>query len=181
MEGTMKTLLLSLAAALTLVAGCSPMTVNANVSPTANLSKYKTFSWLTSPYQQGQPQSLGEQQVHAALVRDLAQKGMVEAPAGTPPDFLIAIHKVKEQKLDVSTVGYGYWGWGGFPDVTTYTQGTLIVDFVDPQTNKVFWRGTASAVLDHPENPNVKMLDKAVSKLVNQYPGMVAATSRPAM
>lgn len=169
-----------LAAALLAAAGCAGITTNAAVAPGANLAKYHTYGWYTPPG--GRVESPGEQEVRAALERALAQKGLVPATTA-PPEFLVAYHARKQQQVDVMPGGYG-WGYGfyGYPDVSTYTEGTLIVDFVDPQTNQVFWRGTASAILDHPNNPDLGKIDQAVAKLIEQYPATAAAaTARPAM
>jgi hypothetical protein len=58
----------------------------------------------------------------------------------------------------------------------------LIVDFIDPHTNQVFWRGTATDIVNNPNSPDLGKLDAAVTKLVKQYPGSaMASTSRPAM
>jgi hypothetical protein len=80
---------------------------------------------------------------------------------------------VTKQKLEADDMGYGVWGFGS-ADLTTYTQGTLVVDFIDPQTHKVFWRGTASEIVANPSNVNASKLNKAVAKLVDQYPSHVA-------
>jgi hypothetical protein len=173
MQRLTRFLLMSLLA----VAACAGITTNAIVAPGANLSRYQTYGWAAQPA--GQAQTIGEQQVRAALERDLAQKGLTPATNGSP-DFLVAFHAKQQQRIE-ATPGYGWgYGWGGFPDVTTYTEGTLIVDFIDPKTNQVFWRGTASAVLNNPNNPDPQKIDKAVSKLVQQYPTQMASTSRPA-
>ena len=170
-----------LSVALLLAAGaCSGITANSKLAPGTNLAQYHTYAWHNGV--SGQAEGIGEQEVRSQLQAQLAEKGMTLATS-TPPDFLVAYHGKKEQKVDVYPGGYGYWGygWGGFPDVETYTQGTLIVDFIDPKTNKVFWRGTASGVLDNPDNPNMGKIDTAVAKLVQQYPTQMAATQRPAM
>ena len=65
--------------------------------------------------------------------------------------------------------------------VDEYTQGTLFIDFIDPKTKQVFWRGTASAVADHPENPDTGKLAKAVDKVMAKYPSELATTSRSTM
>jgi uncharacterized protein DUF4136 len=162
------------------VAACSGITANSNIAPGTNLAQYRTYAWHSGV--SGQPESLGDQEVRSALQSQLAEKGL-QLATNSPPDFLVAYHGKKEQKVDVYPGGYGYWGygWGGFPDVETYTQGTLIVDFIDPKTNKVFWRGTATGVLDNPNNPNMSKIDTAVAKLVQQYPTQMASTQRPAM
>ncbi len=162
-------------------AGCGA-SVHSTVAPNANLGQYKTYGFQTPRYRAGTSESPAEQALRTSLRNDLAQKGLTEAPAGQQPDFLVAYHVKEQQKLDVEDLGYGFgWGWGGPVEATTYTQGTIIVDFIDPRTNQAFWRGTASQVVDHPESPDLGKLDKAVAKLVNQYPSAMASASRPTM
>jgi hypothetical protein len=180
-EGTMNTRSLLHLAAVLLIAGCGA-TVRSTVAPNANLGQYHTYSFFTPGYRANTPETPAEQQLREALRSNLTQKGLTEAPAGVQPDFEIAYHVKEQQKLDVNTVGYGFWGWYGGTYVTSYTEGTLIVDFIDPRNNNVFWRGTASDVVNNPATPDLNKLDKAVAKLVNQYPTqMTAAAARPAM
>ena len=174
----MKSLMLR-CAAVALIAGCGA-SVSSTVTPGTNLAQYRTWAFYTPPYRVGQVESPGEQETRNALRNALAQKGMTEAAPGQQPDFLVAYHARKQQRLDVTSAGYGWWGWGG-TDVYQYTEGTLIVDFVDPRTNQAFWRGTASDVVNNPEMPDLGKLDSAVAKLVNQYPSQLAATPRQAM
>jgi len=175
----MRSLLLRCAAVL-FIAGCGA-SVSSTVTPGTNLARYKTYQFFTPTYRQGQVESPGEQEVHAALRNDLANKGLVEAVPGQAPDFLVAFHARKQQKLDVTSAGYGWYGWGG-TDVYQYTEGTLIVDFIDPLTKKAFWRGTASQIIDNPNNPDLGKIDKAVAKMIDEYPApMMAGTTRPTM
>jgi Domain of unknown function (DUF4136) len=172
-----------LAIALFAAVGCSGITANSNTAPGANLGKYHTYAWYQPP--SGEMQSIAEQEVRSSLERQLAQKGLTMATT-QPPDFLVAYHATKQQKVNVTPgygYGYGYWGyrWGGFPDVSTYTEGTLVVDFIDPQSNQVFWRGSAQGVVENPNNPDPQRIDTAVAKLVKQYPMQVASVPRPAM
>ena len=136
-----------------MLAGCGAA-VTSTVSPGVNLARYRTFTFYTPPYRIGSTESPGEQEVKNALRNEMAQKGLVEAVPGQMPDFLVAYHARKQQKLDVTSTGYGWWGWGG-TDVYTYTEGTLIVDFIDPTTKRAFWRGTASQIVDNPSSPNL--------------------------
>jgi hypothetical protein len=157
--------------------GCGA-TVHTSMSPTANIGQYKTFGFYSSPYKQGRPETLADQDIRAAIAQNLQAKGLAEATG--IPDFFVAYHVVEQQKLEANDIGYGFWGFGGV-DLTTYTQGTLVVDFIDPRTRKVFWRGTASQIVNDPNNVNQAQLDAAVAKLVSRYPYNVAAASRPAM
>ena len=177
----MRSIMRSTAVALLLIViGCGA-TIHSSVASNADLARYKTFSFYTPPYKQGQAETLADQSIRSALAQNLSAKGLTEAPTGNS-DFLVAYHVKEQQRLDADTVGYGFWGMGGPGYVTEYTQGTLIVDFIDPQTKKVFWRGTASDVVNHPESPNTAKLDKAVGQLVDRYPGGgMAATPRTTM
>jgi hypothetical protein len=166
-------------AALLLVTACGA-TVRTSMAPNADPARYHTFGFYTPPYRQNKPESIADQTVRAAIRTDLMQKGLTEAAPGQQPDFLVAHHLKQQQELNVDTVGYGFWGWPG-ANVTEYTQGTLIVDFIDPQTHQVFWRGTATQVINNPEAPNMAKLDKGVSKIIARYPAQVAMTPRTTM
>ena len=99
-----------------------------------------------------------------ALRADLAQEfaGLGYVASDSNPDFCVAYYASTNQKLDVTYWDYGYawrprwwsgwgrrWGrgWGGDwgiqsgPAVTQYTEGTVIVDVIDPKTKDLLWRG----------------------------------------
>jgi hypothetical protein len=169
----------SVAALILVAAGCGA-TIRSTTASNADLAKYRTYSFLTPPSKAGQPETIVDQTINSSLKESLATKGLTEAAPGQAPDFLIAHHAKTQQKLDVEPMGYGFYGWGG-TDVTQYTEGTLIVDFIDPQTKQVFWRGTANDVVNHPESPNTGKLSKVVGKIVDRYPAAMAAAPRTTM
>lgn len=159
-----------------LVTGCGA-TIRSSVASNANLDKYKSYSFVAPAQETGQPQTIADQTIRSALQQNLAMKGLHET-AGTP-DFLVSYHVKQEQKLEATRMGYGFYG--GPVDVNQYTQGTLIVDFIDPQTHQVFWRGTATDVVNHPDSPNPAKIEKVVGQIVDKYPATMAAVPRPAM
>jgi len=167
-----------------LLSGC--VSVQATKSPSANLAQYRTFAFYQPTNPSGKQlsfeQSPAGQTVRSQIKNDLAAKGISEAVQN--PDFLVAYHSKTEQKMDVTDWGYpGYW-WGGPGGVSVdeYTQGTLFIDFIDPKTNQVFWRGTATGVVSHPENPDTGKVASTVDKIMKKYPSeLAAAGSRPAM
>ncbi len=99
------------------------------------------------------------------------------------PDFLINYNITSEKKTDVRTYdnygGYGpSWGWGfGYAHrgmaistysetrVDEYQQGTLIIDIIDPKTNRLIWRGVGSKRL--PETSDVNVMDKLIHEIVS--------------
>jgi hypothetical protein len=168
----------SVAALVFVAAGCGA-TIRSTTASNADLAKYRTYSFFTSPAKAGQAETIVDQTINSSLKEGLAAKGLTEVAPGQAPDFLVAHHVKTQQKLDVEP-GYGFYGFGG-TDVTQYTEGTLIVDFIDPQTKQVFWRGTATDVVSHPESPNTGKLSKVVGQIVDRYPSAIAAAPRTTM
>lgn len=99
------------------------------------------------------------------------------------PDFLVNYNITSEKKTDIRTYdnygGYGpSWGWGfGYAHrgmaistysetrVDEYQQGTLIIDIIDPKTNRLIWRGVGSKRL--PETSDVDVMDKLIHEIVS--------------
>jgi hypothetical protein len=154
-------------------AGCSTMSVHSTFNPSATFSQYRTYAWLpntdktrVADLMRGSP---SEQRLQSNVDQALAAKGITLAPAGTQPDFLISYHVATQEKMDVTDWGYGFYGFGGPVDAYTYTQGTLILDFVDPKTQNAFWRGYASDIVGD-AGANGAKLDEAVTKMMQKYP-----------
>jgi hypothetical protein len=171
----MKTRLL-LAAMLALPA-CAGVSTNTRLAPGVDLAQYRTFAFV--PRTTEQPETLADQTIRSSIAQNLGQKGIVFATS-SPPDFLVDYHAKTQQRVEMRQGYYGGLGWT-YPDINSYTEGTLIVDFIDPATHQIFWRGTASAVVAHSDNPDPSRIDHAVAKLVRDYPSQVAAVRRPQM
>jgi hypothetical protein len=175
----MKTIRPFLAAALLSLAGGCATTVHSSTSPNANLTRYRTFAFYTSPYKHGLPPTVRDQEIRAAITRDLEQKGLLRATDGHP-DMVIAFHARTVEMPNYSSFGYSTDCCGVEP-MATYPEGTLIVDFIDPHTGTVFWRGSAKRMLHShpdPQHPNVAKLDQSVAKLIARYPAQLAAVPR---
>ena len=95
------------------------------------------------------------------------------------PDFRIAYYASARERLDVTQWNYGYPGrWGGwYPrqpyTVTPYTEGTVIIDVIDPKTNDLLWRGRGAArTTDDPAEFQAYLRD-AVQAIVRKFPAAV--------
>jgi len=151
--------------ALMLASGCASMRIHAQVAPDTDLGRYRTFAWL--PSRTGDPETIVDQQIRSALRGPLAHKGLTETTL-TAADLLIGYHVLQEHKVAVADWGNGLYGWA--PDVVAYSDGTLIVDFVDPRSNRVVWRGSATSAIEPPGLVDVKRLGKAAAQIVARYP-----------
>lgn len=170
------------AAALT---ACSTVTVTTDYDHSTSFGKYKSYT--LAPAAHGQTLSpTSEAALRGALRTELGARGIHESTSGKS-DLAIVRHVFLQEKVSTRQYtdwGYGYGGgwpyryghyamWTGAPqtytDVTHYTEGTMILDFVDNHTKKLVFRGAGEAVVGGPEKNAAKIQD-AVAKIVAGLP-----------
>ena len=176
---------LSAVVAACALSACSTVTVTTDYDHSASFGKYKTYS--LAPAARGQTlSSASEAALREALRSELASRGISESTSGKP-DLAIVRHVFLTDNISVQEYtdwgygygggwpyGYGYYGmWAGAPstyvDVSTYTEGTMILDVVDTHTKKLVFRGTGTAVVGGPED-NAGKIREAVKKMVAALP-----------
>ena len=54
--------------------------------------------------------------------------------------------------------------------LTQYTQGTVIIDVIDPKSNEVIWRGQGRSAVSDNQQVYLKDLKHAVSAILEEYP-----------
>jgi hypothetical protein len=189
------TILASIAAmslSLALSAGCaSSVKVSSDYDPGVDFTSLKTWSWVEDePRAEGGASGAGNQlltnRVTSAVERTLTTRGYRQAQGN--PDFRVAFTFGAQEKLDVSstpTTGayYGggyrgrrggmYTGWGGSTvDVKQYTEGTLIIDILQPRGEHLVWRGTGTTRLRDEKDPEkrIQKVNDAVDKILAQFP-----------
>lgn len=179
----MKPVQMFLAVAFALfIAGCSSVSITTDYDHEANFAAYKTFAWMTvsqdvvtanattNMFQN----SLVDKRFRSAVNARLQAKGMSQDSAS--PDIYLMYHTGTENKVNVTNYGYGYgprWGYGtGGVDVQQYTQGTIILDFVDSKTKQLVWRGVATGALAQNPDPAKaeEKLNAVAYDLLEEYP-----------
>jgi hypothetical protein len=161
------------------IAGCSHVYgVKYDYSKQTDFGKYRTYDWMPVPTS-ADIDDIVVERVKKAVDAGLSAKGLRRTTQN--PDFLIAEHVGKKDKVEVNDWGYaygpytGYWGgdWGA-GDISTYQyeEGTLILDFVDARSKQLFWRGTAKAEVQNVKSPgeSEKLINEAVQKILQKYP-----------
>jgi hypothetical protein len=167
-------------------AACSTVTVTTDYDHSAPFGKYKTYALEPAAHDQTLSPS-SEAALRAALRTELATRGISETSAAKA-DLAVVRHVFLREKVSVQQYtdwGYGYHGgwpygygsygmWAGAPatytDVNQYTEGTMILDFVDAHTKKLVFRGQGVAIVDGPES-NAGKISDAVKKMVAAFPG----------
>ena len=143
-----------------------------------NFANLKTYGWMPIP-DKADIDSLNVQRVKNAVNAEMKAKGLMMTSDN--PDFLIAEHLGKKDKVQVTDWGYGYgphggyWGgyWGpGGVSTYEYEEGSLILDFVDAKSKKMIWRGVAKAQIDSADTPEKreKLINEAVNEILKNYP-----------
>ena len=175
---------LTLAAAI-LAVGCTsaPPQPTSMRDPQANFAALKTFGWDPAQDSQttGQPLSLVDSDIRAAITSELKRKGYVEAAAGTTPDMVLRYETGKAEITKGSPfsigVGVGSYGSSGGVGVGTSTSGTrnvtegmLVLSVVDPARKAEVWNGRVSRELGKNGTPNAALIHSAVADLLRDFP-----------
>jgi len=180
-------LLRALASSLIVAAagGCASWTVHSETSPGASLAHYQSYAW-TAP----SDDPLLDQRVRDSVAAKLAAKGIHPAAPGEAPDFLITYRQETGPRLQTvvnSVVPYAPGASGAvvtpplpLSATYTYTETALIVDFIDARSNRVFWRGYASYVVNNPPAVSGAKTEQAVNRMLRKYPApQLAEVPRP--
>jgi hypothetical protein len=174
--------LYTVAAISLFLTACSMVTVTTDYDHSAPFGRYQTYT-LTSSRQDLPLSPSGEAALHDTLQAKLATRGLREVSEGA--DVHVVRHVFTQEKIDIypaSSWGYAgypyrygrYGPWGGAPaaytDVSQYTEGTLILDFVDAKTQKLVFRGIAKGTVGDP-GTNANRIREAVTRIVDEFPG----------
>ncbi len=192
----MKTMKIILGVGLIMaLAGCSSRFVKSDFDREVNFDQFKTYSWMVQPEASGRnpfaQNTLLGKRIRNAVEMELAAQGFQKQASGNP-DFVIAYHVILEDKVDLTSHGYGYgygYGyrgryyrypyWGGYYDsnafnVRQYTEGTLILDFIDPGADQMVWRGWYSDAVGEGEISE-KKINTAVKHILEKFPPQTIA------
>ena len=148
--------------------------VKRNFDPTVNFSKFTTYKWVNVD---GSPQSdsIVDRQIKSDVDADLASKGLTKVDDDNATLY-VAYQVATQQQRQINWFNSGgAWGWGGGMGSATTSiveVGTLAIDFYDPSTKLMIWRGVGTKTLDPSSNPekNMSRLNKAVEKILKDFP-----------
>ena len=146
----------------------------------------ETYQWQYTPetdLQQSQP--FLHSKIKTGIEYYLTEAGLSEVQSD--PDIYVNYHTSTqtEVRLQSNSYGYGYgaygmggWGYYGYgmagPVSTTttvheYQIGTLVIDIWDAASKELVWRGAISDTVPSDMQKAEKLIDKALTKMVNQW------------
>jgi len=145
--------------------------VKYNFDPSVNFSKYHTYQWVSLPTVH--PDQRIDQQIRGDIDAQLAEKGLTPVTTGMP-DIQVGYQIAVNQEKQWNAWGSGARIGGGFGTATqsTLNVGTLGIDFFDPATKSLVWRGQGEKTIDPSSNPqkNQERMQKAIAKILKNFP-----------
>ncbi len=142
-----------------------------------SFAAYKTYSLDLNQAPELRP--TGSAALSDTLKASLAERGIAEAPSGHS-ELVVVPTVITSQKLHTmpttsttfvpyrgGEVGSGLWHMNA--DVTQYTEGTLVLNFLDPKRRLIVFRGVGKGVLSTAER-NAAAIQDAVRKIVAELP-----------
>ena len=151
---------------LVFFAGCAttvdvPKDVNYDYNVNFDFTKLKTYDISPTPTTVG-IEHLMMERIKTAIDTQLQAKNVIKASSN--PDFLVAIYGVRSKIF--TTV------WRGSGKDLIVEKGKLILQFIDPETNRVIWWGEARAILDPNTQPaeETKMVNDVVHRILQKFP-----------
>lgn len=169
--------------------GCSTMNLDVDYDTAYNFDD-KTKYTVVHSNREGD-NSLVNDRVKAAIKESLNKRSYIEV-SKDEADLVFVFHvnvtKRSDIKSDYQVVGYGGYGYGrGFggygggygtrvvavPSTYQWKEGKLIIDALNPKTNKIVWRGVVSDELTRSETTpaeKTKYINEVVSKLLKKFP-----------
>jgi hypothetical protein len=153
--------------------------VQAFPAPGVDLSKYKTFKMLPTRVltktgiQENDPTY--SPHIMAAVRKELTAKGLTEVAENADVDVSTGGLARAFPQLEALIFGFN-WGtdWGTAPIATVgryNKEGTVLVNLIDPRTNKSVWLGMASRAWGKPSTVD-SMIAKATAQLFKKYPAL---------
>jgi hypothetical protein len=118
--------------------------------------------------------SITNRALRASVADAFEKRGYVDVE--WMPDFVVAVYASARERLDLSQWQFGYYNWPHWWDampphaVAQYTEGTVVVDVIDPETLDLLWRGSATAALGDDPQQNTKDLQKAAIAIIEKFP-----------
>jgi uncharacterized membrane protein len=191
----MKVFRVTIAGALLLMAitAAFGMSVKSDYQRNFDFSQLHTFAFKTDRATNDplNTNTLEAGRIQNALAAQLQANGFSQSPQN--PDFIVAFYSRTREKTRVQSAGFGpgigpgfgfgrgfgwgygipgrgRWRWGYGPDIwtTTYTQGCVMADIIDPQTNELVWRGVVKDTVNG-IGQSEKQADQVAKDLVKNF------------
>jgi hypothetical protein len=159
------------------VAGCVSLGVHSFADRQSDFTKYHTYAWAPrESFSTGDPRldnnPFFQERLRSDVENRLAARGFERVAEGAA-QLLIQYHTNVAQQLDLTDIDREYADCGTC-GAYVYDRGTIVLDFADPRSNRLVWRGWAEGSLDgiiDSQKLIEQKIDQAVERIMNRFPG----------
>ena len=172
--------LLVLGVFVLVLSSCSSVRVAADYDKDANFDSYNTFAFFKPGIDKAEINDIDKKRILRAIEAELTAKGFAKSEN---PNMLVSIFTKTKENVNIynNNLGYGGWyGWGwqpfywgtGYNTVSSTTEGTLYIDFIDADRKELVWQGMGSAALVTSNNIERKeeRIKEIVKEIIERYP-----------
>ena len=152
---------------------CSPFQVKSDYAMDANFNNYKTYKLRIDDLNLN---DIDKDRVLNEVSKQLQMKGLKVSES---PDLIVNIKANHKQINDVQGSPYGMYGgfgYGGFgfgmsrTFSNNYNQGSLVVDLIDAQSQKLVWQGIGKGISVDSPRAKQKQIPEIVAEIMANYP-----------
>ena len=170
---------------LVLLQACSGIQVSQDFEQGFDFSGLKTFAWQPNENNEWglTDNDLVDRRIRNAIVNTLTTREFTQDDSGQA-DFLISYDVAVEQRINSSNVSggvsmgrstrgrHGSIGISTGSQISTYDQGTLLIDVTDVASDKLVWRGVSSQALPDLSDPQrlTDRVNETVAAILKQFP-----------
>jgi len=170
---------------LVMLQACSGIQVSQDFEQGFDFSGLKTFTWQSNENNEWglTNNDLVDRRIRNAIENTLTANQFTRDGSGNP-DFLASYDLAVEQRISSSNVSggvsmgrstrgrHGSIGISTGSQISTYDQGTLVIDVVDVASDKLVWRGVSSQALPDLSDPQrlTDRVNETVAAILKQFP-----------
>jgi len=170
--------ILALVTFASLFLGCSRMEVSVDYDDTYDFKKVQTF--MVDANLQKSTNTLFNDRVINAIESELKLKNYHKSSKENA-DLIFVFHATTKDKSDAQAsygISGGYRGYRrssmmmSTAHTYNYTQGTLIIDALDPNTQKIVWRSIGVKELSDKKTPQerTQAVNATIKKILEKFP-----------
>ncbi|MEE9349649.1 MAG: DUF4136 domain-containing protein [Flavobacteriaceae bacterium] len=157
---------------LFLFASCATVNVKTDYDSQTDFTKYKTFAFYKKGIDKATISDLDKRRILRAIETNLKAKGLT---VSKNPDFLVSIFAKSTKHVNVYNNNRyypRYYGSYYHNNVSRYTQGTLMIDFIDTDGKKLLWQGVGVGALNTSGKVEKKeaRIQEFVGEIMEEFP-----------
>jgi len=161
-----------------LAGGCSnELVVRTDFDKSVSIQRLTEYNWLGQHDIESRNNPLYYNELNDKRIKtrvDALMKGKGYILSTSEPKMLLHYHFAVEERstLRPEEMGYNYnrYWIEQRTNLIRYSEGTLIIDFMDATNCTLIWRGWATSVLDESRMMNEDLLNRAVDDILKRFP-----------